>query len=133
MGLHDLDRLLSWRLRVTACRKCRLLADGNEIDPTIPDQLAQAHIHHDAGGGWARAMLDKSPEAALDAETLARSCSSGLPVVLEAPNFDDTYNPAKGYVTVDRETDETGRFTYELLHHIGLTTRSVVTLHYTGW
>lgn len=34
--------------------------------------------------------------------------------VLEAPNRDDTYNPDKGYLTIDPETDPSGRFFYDL-------------------
>ncbi len=35
--------------------------------------------------------------------------------VLEAPNDDDTTNPAKGYITVDDKTDETGKFLHWLV------------------
>jgi uracil-DNA glycosylase len=34
--------------------------------------------------------------------------------ILEAPNRDDTYNPAKGYLTVDALTDPSGRLFHEL-------------------
>jgi uracil-DNA glycosylase family 4 len=34
--------------------------------------------------------------------------------ILEAPNPDDTYNPQKGYITVDSDTDPSGKFFYEL-------------------
>lgn len=34
--------------------------------------------------------------------------------VAEAPNWDDTFDPEKGYLTVDRETDPSGRFFREL-------------------
>ena len=34
--------------------------------------------------------------------------------ILEAPNRDDTYNPLKGYLTVDPSTDPSGRFFYDL-------------------
>jgi uracil-DNA glycosylase len=34
--------------------------------------------------------------------------------ILEAPNRDDTYNPRKGYLTVDPDTDPSGRFFCEL-------------------
>lgn len=34
--------------------------------------------------------------------------------ILEAPNRDDTYNPKKGYLTVDPDTDPSGRFFYDL-------------------
>jgi len=41
-------------------------------------------------------------------------------VVAEAPNWDDTYNPAKRRLTYDIETDATGNFTRELLRSVGL-------------
>ncbi len=34
--------------------------------------------------------------------------------ILEAPNRDDTYNPNKGYLTVDPRTDPSGRFFHDL-------------------
>lgn len=34
--------------------------------------------------------------------------------ILEAPNRDDTYNPKKGYLTVDHDTDPSGRLFYDL-------------------
>lgn len=34
--------------------------------------------------------------------------------VAEAPNWDDTFNEKKGYLTVDPETDPSGRFFFEL-------------------
>ncbi len=43
-----------------------------------------------------------------------RPISRGLLFVFEAPNRDDTYNPSKGYITVNAETDPSGTFLYEL-------------------
>ena len=34
--------------------------------------------------------------------------------ILEAPNHDDTYNPQKGYLTVEPDTDPSGRFFCDL-------------------
>ena len=34
--------------------------------------------------------------------------------VLEAPNYDDTFDPDKGYLTYDADTDPSGRFFREL-------------------
>jgi len=39
----------------------------------------------------------------------------GLLFVFEAPNLEDTTNPAKGYLTYDRVTDPTGRFARTLM------------------
>lgn len=41
--------------------------------------------------------------------------TNGVLFVFEAPNWDDTFDPNKGYLTYDRETDPTGRFTRSLL------------------
>lgn len=35
---------------------------------------------------------------------------NGVLFIFEAPNEDDTFNPSKGYLTYDNETDPTGRF-----------------------
>jgi uracil-DNA glycosylase family 4 len=49
-------------------------------------------------------MLARSPTAAL-----------GVLVVGEAPNHADTFDPDKGYLTYDCDTDPTGRFMHTLL------------------
>jgi hypothetical protein len=49
----------------------------------------------------------------------AASCPSGVVLVAEAPNFPDTYDVDKGRITVDEETDPTGRFMRELLGPVG--------------
>lgn len=46
--------------------------------------------------------------------------------VMEAPNFEDTYDPDKGCLTVEADTDPTGRFLHELLAHVGLRADDVV-------
>jgi uracil-DNA glycosylase family 4 len=38
--------------------------------------------------------------------------------IMEAPNQDDTYNSSKGYLTIDNETDPSGRFFHELFTQI---------------
>ena len=43
-----------------------------------------------------------------------RGDRSDLLFVLEAPNHDDTFNPDKGYLTYDADTDPSGRFFREL-------------------
>ena len=40
---------------------------------------------------------------------------NGVFFIFEAPNWDDTFNKDKGYLTYDRETDPTGRFTRLLM------------------
>jgi len=40
--------------------------------------------------------------------------STDILFVLEAPNRDDTYNPRKKYLTVEPDTDPSGRFFYDL-------------------
>lgn len=72
---------------------------------------------HDAGLvhvapslGHARPMLQKNAVGRL-----------GILIVGEAPNWDDTYHPAKGHLTYDKDTDPTGRFMWQLLtEEVGL-------------
>jgi len=45
---------------------------------------------------------------------------------MEAPNWDDTYNPRKGYITCDPGTDETGKFLFEMLKSINLAPSNVI-------
>jgi len=40
---------------------------------------------------------------------------NGTLFLFEAPNRDDTFNPNKGYLTWDPETDPTGRFAWDLM------------------
>ncbi len=40
--------------------------------------------------------------------------STDILFILEAPNRDDTYNPRKKYLTVEPDTDPSGRFFYDL-------------------
>jgi len=40
--------------------------------------------------------------------------STDILFILEAPNRDDTYNPRKGYLTVEPNTDPSGRFFHDL-------------------
>lgn len=54
--------------------------------------------------GCATPMLARSPTAAL-----------GVLIVGEAPNHADTFDPDKGYLTYDYDTDPTGRFMRTLL------------------
>lgn len=70
---------------LAGCEACRENASGNLIDKN------------------ARPLFGKF-----------RPIARGLLFVFEAPNRDDTYNPAKGYITVNAETDPSGTFLYEL-------------------
>lgn len=47
-------------------------------------------------------------------------------VVGEAPNFDDTFDPAKGRLTLEPETDPSGAFMFELLGSVGLRPEQVL-------
>lgn len=40
---------------------------------------------------------------------------NGVLFLFEAPNWDDTFNDDKGYLTYDRETDRSGRFARQLM------------------
>ena len=61
-------------------------------------------VYIDEVHGAARPMLQRSPTGTL-----------GILVVGEAPNWDDTFLPDKGYLTYDADTDPTGRFMRALL------------------
>lgn len=54
------------------------------------------------------------------------SFRSGVVLVLEAPNFKDTYELEKGRMTCDPDTDPSGQFMLELLAHVGLTPEDVM-------
>jgi uracil-DNA glycosylase len=85
------ERLALFMGDAKACTRCR---DHNGANLLFVDPVA----------GCAKPMLPKTPTARL-----------GVLVVGEAPNHDDTYNPNKGYLTYDFETDPTGRFMRTLL------------------
>lgn len=91
-----LDR---YRAAASACTSCR----------------AAGLLHLDSDGRWSRPLFHE--------ESTDRS---GIVFVFEAPNFPDTYDPAKGRMTCDPETDPSGRFMYDLLAHVGLTAMDVV-------
>lgn len=54
------------------------------------------------------------------------TCPSRIVFVAEAPNLSDTFDPDKGYLTVDADTDPTGRFMLRLLASVGLTPEDVL-------
>ncbi len=64
---------------------------------------------------WAYPLFDNNLE-----------CRSGVLAIAEAPNFDDTFKPEKGYLSYDIDTDPTGNFFRELLESVGLTVQDVV-------
>lgn len=71
-------------------------------------------IHRDAAGTWAKPLFMQ--DASGHAEVL---------VVAEAPNLDDTYK--HGHITLDPETDPSGRFAHFLLSEVaGLDISGVV-------
>lgn len=72
-------------------------------------------LHHDEQHGWAYPLFD---EYSL--------CPSGIVIVSEAPNFDDTFNESKRRLTYDIQTDDTGNFTRELLESVGLKVSDVL-------
>lgn len=66
------------------------------------------HVHEKLG--HAKPMLQRSPTGAL-----------GILIVAEAPNWGDTYDPKKGHLTYEKDTDQTGRFMWQLLtEEVGL-------------
>ncbi len=92
-------RLALYQEEIRACTRCH--ADGL--------------LHVDAIGGIARPVLARAPTAAL-----------GILVVGEAPNYADTYDAKKQYLTYEPGTDPTGSFMFELLvDTVGLTPAQV--------
>jgi uracil-DNA glycosylase family 4 len=67
-------------------------------------RCVELKLIHEEERGCARPLLTKEPSGAL-----------GVLVVGEAPNLDDTFDPKKGYLTYDADTDPTGRFMRSLL------------------
>jgi uracil-DNA glycosylase family 4 len=128
--------LRNWRNDVHACRLCRnepvegTTAAGSSEPARTPELRL---LHHkpvpsgqDERCGWATPMLDKSRDPDYELELLERSCGSGIVVVMEAPNHDDTYKISKGYLTCDTKTDETGKFLFKLLKSIDLSPEDVL-------
>ena len=86
--------------------------------PTLIDRLAGCRKCHEAQllHGGARPLFCKF-----------QGDRSDLLFVLEAPNHDDTFNPDKGYLTYDKDTDPSGRFFRELCaNELGEQPESVV-------
>lgn len=59
---------------------------------------------YDGERGRARPLLTREPNGA-----------AGILIVGEAPNADDTFDPIKGHLTYDADTDPTGKFMRSLL------------------
>jgi len=59
-------------------------------------------------------LLDKGAFAVFQKEAPR---SFDILFILEAPNRDDTYNPKKGYLTIDPDTDPSGRFFCDLFRN----------------
>ena len=71
---------------------------------------AHGLVHIEPTQGVAKPMLQRSPTGSL-----------GILIVGEAPNWDDTYDANKGYLTYDADTDPTGQFMRRLLvEEVGL-------------
>jgi len=93
-------RLVVYQQEARGCARCRDLG----------------LLYEDREHGWSRPLFHRNP-----------TCSSGLLIVLEAPNKEDTFSPAKGHLTCGPKTDPTGQFLYELLTEVlGVTPEDVV-------
>lgn len=90
-GGDRVRRLATFQIDAKACTRCREHEGVNLL-------------FVDSARGCATPMLTRSPTAAL-----------GVLVVGEAPNHADTFDPDKGYLTYDYDTDPTGRFMRALL------------------
>ena len=85
------QRLATFQQEAKTCTRCR-------------DRGGANLLFVDPAGRCATPMLAPTPTAAL-----------GILVVGEAPNQADTFDPDKGYLTYDYDTDPTGRFMRALL------------------
>ena len=83
---------------------------------------ATCSICHDHG--WLHSRSDG--RRALPLFHLEASSRRRIVFVFEAPNLADTYDQDKGRMTCDPNTDPSGRFTLELLAHVGLSPQDVV-------
>jgi uracil-DNA glycosylase family 4 len=92
-------RLRAFHQEAGACTKCH---EAGLLHVESPHQRA-------------RPLFQKNP-----------TCVSGVMVVAEAPNWDDTYDPNKGFLTYEADTDPTGSFTVELLASVGLKPEDVL-------
>ena len=91
--------LTSFQIEAGACVRCH--------------ELGLLHVHED--GRRSRPLFHE--------DTTGRS---RVLCVMEAPNFEDTYDVDKGRLTIHPETDPTGRFLAELLASVDLTPTDVV-------
>ena len=87
------ERIETYREEASRCTTCR--------EPGL--------IYRHADGRWAYPLFQKEG-----------TCRSGVMLVLEAPNFDDTFDADKGRLTCEPETDPTGQFMSELLASVQL-------------
>lgn len=93
------DKLQKYRQEASQCVLCR--ADGL--------------LHRASDNVWARPLFHHNG-----------TVKHRILFVFEAPNYSDTFDPDKGYMTCCENTDPTGRFFAELLEHIGIIPEDVV-------
>ena len=72
-------------------------------------------IHQEEDGLWSYPLFHQGSE-----------WTSQIIFVSEAPNWEDTFHPQKGRLTVEKDTDPTGAFLWELLQDIGLEPKDVL-------
>ncbi len=89
--------LKTYRAVAAQCERCR----------------AAGLIHRESDGQWASPLFQEGTDA-----------SSGVLVVAEAPNWDDTFK--YGRLTYDSETDPTGRFARDLFASVGLSPTTIL-------
>lgn len=130
------EKLRGWRKNVSRCRICVIGEDGMPGAAAEDASPVKSLIHCErrpkrAGyrDGWARPMLDKGVDP--PPEVVERSLRSGVLIVAEAPNRDDTFDKKKGYITFnlpdkDSGADDTAIPTRALLASVGLEVDDVV-------
>jgi uracil-DNA glycosylase len=106
MSIDRRQRLATLQADASACTRCH--------EPGL--------VHVEPRLGRASPLFQRSPSGAL-----------GILVIGEAPNWDDTFDPAKRYLTYDADTDPTGSFVRRLLvEEVGLTDSEIDDVLFTN-
>ena len=92
-------RLALYQREASACTRCR------------PDGL----LHQHPDGRSAFPLFHQGA-----------ACPSGVLAIAEAPNLEDTFAEAKGHLTLDANTDPTGRFMVRLFASVGLRAEDIL-------
>ena len=99
MGRSIKKKLIKFKEEASQCRICR----------------DEGLLYQHSNRRWAYPLFDNNLE-----------CRSGVMAIAEAPNWKDTFEKGKGYLTYDIPTDNTGNFFRDLLESVELRVQDVV-------